>query len=217
MRAWLRMLFRQCVVRGGYLCHMRGMHPSKCAYTCTRLHAGGVTSCPACMLASTITNGTLVPANTVATQGWANLADSQLTTVATYGDSAVTAATQPEPYIQVRLGQAYTDLVGVTLFPRSDSYTGVQESQNISVYMSTTAAFATDSNKVACEEGFTALIERTPTFIACSGAAGKPIQFVTVQRIWSAATAFSLQELQVQRSTGGCMAVAWPAAGPAPL
>lgn len=113
----------------------------------------------------------------------------------------------------MRLDRAYSDIIGVTLFPRSDSYGGWQESQNISVYLSSTAAYANNSNTVTCVEGFTGLIERTPVFIACTGASGKDVQFVTVQRVWSSAITFSLQELQIQRNASEFRGwLGWPLA-----
>lgn len=166
-----------------------------------RTHAGGV-SCPDCVLPTFVTNGTLSPANTLTYRGWAALADGQLTTVGTYGDSAGTNTGSSTPYMQLQLDQAYTDLAGVVVYPRSDSYAGWQEAQNVSVYLSPTSAFATDADKVTCVEGFTGLIERTPTFFACAGASSKSIQYVTVQRVWTASVAFSLQEVQVIRGTG---------------
>lgn len=75
--------------------------------------------------------------------------------------------------------QDYTDIVGVTLYPRDDAYAaGIQASSNISVFLSPTAAFATDTNRVVCIQGLANLIERAPVFVPCLLAAGKSVRCV---------------------------------------
>lgn len=73
---------------------------------------------------------------------------------------------------------------------------------NMSVYLSPTAAFATDPDRIICVQRLANILERAPVFVPCVGAAGKSVQYVTFQRFMATAGYFDLQEVQIQRAAG---------------
>lgn len=154
------------------------------------------------MRASAI-GGTFLPsAPDAVNKFWQKLVDGQ---ISAQGSPTYWAETDVSttPSMTLELDQAYTDIIGVTVYPRDDTLAAMQSSYNLSVYLSPTSAFTTDPNKVICGvEGLAYLLERSPVFFPCPGAADVSVSYLTLFRVAAAASSLQLQEVQIQRSAG---------------
>lgn len=148
-------------------------------------------------------DGTFNPGTTDATNKfWQKLVDGQISQKdqPTYWAQVNTGSMQPSMTLQ--LDRFYTDIIGVTLYPRDDALGSLRNSSNISVYLSPTSAFSSDPNKVICIQGLAYLVERSPAFIPCAAAASVGILYVTIFRVLASTAYFDLQEVQIQRAAG---------------
>lgn len=120
-----------------------------------------------------------------------------------YGASTTsTASSSVSPFITLTLDATYSDIAGVTLYPRTDTFNAIYNSYNVTVILSTVATYASDTSAVTCSTA-ARLIERQGVFIPCPAAAGKPLSFLTIVRTSNAGAVLELQEAMIYRTTGG--------------
>ena len=84
------------------------------------------------------------------------------------------------------------------MWPASDTYTNLAQSQNLTIYLHSTPSFLTDPNRVICARKLK-LNSYYNNYVQC--ATSSDVKYVTVQRFSTSPGPLALQEIRVFRSS----------------
>lgn len=127
------------------------------------------------------------------------LIDGQTSTVAgePAGSGVTTTATSTSPSITIKLDAVYEDIGAVGVWPYSNLMAQTALGQNLTITVHQTPNFATDAEATVCVRRLKTTTHYQ-TYTQCPATAA--VQYVTIQRFSTSATALALMEVRVYRS-----------------
>jgi hypothetical protein len=156
------------------------------------------------MVPVNVTGGRFFPASVdPAAEVWFRLVDGQTsspsTTTTSVGWGVRTTSTVSNPYITLNLDGTYSDILGVGIWPLTDSIANIALGQNLTVWLHNNANFSTETAPLLCRSG-TRTVTVMETSATCMNTTSG-YRYVTIQRFGTSNVQLGLQEVRIYRSS----------------